>query len=68
MLIVKVNLDRIVVEDSEGGGVWYPSDGAEVEIENSEDVVTKTLEICQREPMRGTYIFCFVVGSRESGY
>jgi len=55
MLVVKSELDGVfVVEDTEGG-IWWPSKDAQIEIENSKNSERKAIEICEKEPMRGTW-------------
>lgn len=53
-LTTENNWGTICVHD-EAGGVWWPSDEADVEIEASEDPEATALRICREQPMRGTW-------------
>ena len=37
------------------GGRWFPAPDALVEIEAADDPAATAVEICEREPMRGTW-------------
>jgi len=54
MLVVKLELVDIAVKDTEGG-VWRPSEEARAEIEAAEDPERRAVEICEFQPMRGTW-------------
>jgi hypothetical protein len=38
-----------------GGGVWYPSDEAAMEISVADDPEEKAIQICETQPMRGVW-------------
>lgn len=46
--------DTIVVRDTTGG-VWWPHEDTQQEIEAAADPHAKAIEICDTEPMRGTW-------------
>lgn len=46
--------DVIGVED-ENGGIWWPSNEAELEIDASDDPEITAILMCASQPMRGTW-------------
>jgi hypothetical protein len=53
-LCVEIRHDTRTVCDP-AGGVWWPDESAEAEIEASDDPAATALEICHTTPMRGSW-------------
>lgn len=47
-------INEVLVIDTDGG-VWTPNAEAQSEIQSAKDKTAKAVEICQSQPMRGTW-------------
>lgn len=52
---IESNGDYGVKDIEDGMSIWWPDKKAQEEIQASEDPAAKAVEICNMEPMRGTW-------------
>lgn len=53
--LVAETLDDVFCVRDPAGGVWWPYDEAQAEIERSEDPGATAVRICKEQPMRGRW-------------
>lgn len=47
--------DGVMTAEDPRGGIWWPSEEAQAEIEAAEDPAARCAEICRTAPMRGEW-------------